>query len=226
LATAQLPICGRAQAQGLQAKLERGRTTINDVGRKFGLSERTLSQWEAVQVGSLDAAWSTHVHALATPPDLLQQSCFVCCTVLEYTWRVAPSSVPPFLSLLSFVCFFMGALPLSVIRDFFIVWGRSFASRRFPVAPGEEALRQFVVHRLRPHPGVAPLLHGDESTPWFGHRHPSRHQECGPHQAARESAAADLYPPRGPSVCPGAGLARRASAPRIALRRRVLLGRS
>ncbi len=37
-----------------------------------------LLSGEAFQVGLLNAA---HVHALATRPDLLQQSCFVCCTV-------------------------------------------------------------------------------------------------------------------------------------------------
>jgi hypothetical protein len=85
LVTALLPKCGRAQAQGLQAKLERGRTIINDVGRKFGLSKRTLSsagkQFKSARWMRRGAHTLQHVHALATPPDLLQQSCFVCCTM-------------------------------------------------------------------------------------------------------------------------------------------------
>jgi hypothetical protein len=47
----------------------------------FWFPSHHLFSGEAVQVGSLNVAWSTHVHALATRPDLLQQLCFVCCTV-------------------------------------------------------------------------------------------------------------------------------------------------
>jgi hypothetical protein len=57
---------------------------------------------QAVQVRSLNAAWSTHVHALATRPDLLQQSCFVLevsCAAL-CMWLVAPCSVPSVLAVM------------------------------------------------------------------------------------------------------------------------------
>jgi hypothetical protein len=68
-----------------------------------------------VSAGSLNAALSTHVHALATRPDLLQQSCLVlhppfCASPQRRApisaalcvWRFAPCSVPPVLAVMFF----------------------------------------------------------------------------------------------------------------------------
>ena len=66
-------------------------TAIKNVGRQFGLSKHTIS---SAQVGSLNAALSRHVHALATRPDLLQQSCVVLHPPFFLSpQRRAPSSV-------------------------------------------------------------------------------------------------------------------------------------